>query len=73
MCRNTGYYTWGRLLVWFGTYNIRNGHNRGLASALRGVSYANLDLGIFQDTKITDRVYTCKSVGYSGVTVDVPR
>ena len=40
---------------------------------MRGVSYANLDLGIFQDTKITDRVYTCKSVGYSGVTVDVPR
>ena len=30
----------------FGTYNIRNGGNRGLESALRGMSQANMDLGI---------------------------
>ena len=32
----------------FGTYNIRNGRNRGLESALRGMSQANMDLGISQ-------------------------
>ena len=35
----------------FGTYNIRNGRNGGLESALRGMSQANMDLGIFQETK----------------------
>ena len=42
----------------FGTYNIRNGRNRGLESALRGMSQANMDLGIFQETKVTDGIYT---------------
>ena len=32
----------------FGTYNIRNRRNGGLESALRGMSQANMDLGIFQ-------------------------
>ena len=32
----------------FGTYNIRNGNNRGLESALRGISQANMDLGLLQ-------------------------
>ena len=30
----------------FGTYNIRNGRNGGLESALWGMSQANVDLGI---------------------------
>ena len=40
----------------FSTYNIRNGRNRGLESALRGMSQANMDLGIFQETKCTDGI-----------------
>ena len=35
----------------FGTYNIRNRRNDGLDSALRGMAQANMDLGIFQETK----------------------
>ena len=35
----------------FGTYNIRNGRNRGLELALREMSQANMDLGIFQEKK----------------------
>ena len=49
----------------FGTYNICNGHNGGLASALRGVSQANMDLDIFQETKVKDRIYTRRSAGYT--------
>ena len=45
----------------FGTYKIRNGRNGGLESALRGMSQANMDLGIFQETKCTDGIYTCES------------
>ena len=47
----------------FGTYNIRNGRDRGLDSALRGMSQANMELGIFQETKITDGVYNPGSAG----------
>ena len=47
----------------FVTYNIRNGRNRGLESALMGVSQANVDLGIFQETKVADGVYTHGSTG----------
>ena len=56
----------------FGTYNICNGHNRGLESALRGVSQSNMDLGIFQETKVTDGIYTRSSDGYSVVVTDAP-
>ena len=42
----------------FGTYNIRNGRNGGLESALRGMAQANIDLGVFQENKCTDGVYT---------------
>ena len=67
MCCSTGYYTWGRVPIQFGTYNIRNGRNGGLALALRGVSQANLDLGIFRETNLTSRFYTHGSSGYSVV------
>ena len=56
----------------FGTYNIRNGRNGGLESALRGMSQANMDLGIFQETKRTDGIYTRESVGYCVVATDSP-
>ena len=42
----------------FGTYNIRNVCNGGLESALRGVSHANMNLGIFQETNVIDVIYT---------------
>ena len=47
----------------FGTYNIRNGRNGGMDSALRGMSQANMDLGIFQETKYTDGIYTRELAG----------
>ena len=56
----------------FGTSNIRNGRNGGLELALRGMSQANMYLGIFQKTKVTDRIYTHGSTGYNVVTTDTP-
>ena len=55
-----------------GTYNIRNGRNGGLETAIRGMEQANLDMGIMQDTKITDGVYTRASAGYRVVATDAP-
>ena len=63
MCGSTRSSTGGRVLSRFGTYNIRNGRNRGLESALRGMSQDNMDLGIFQETKVTDGIYTRRSAG----------
>ena len=60
------------MLIRFGTYNIRNGRNGGLESALRGMSQANMDLGIFQEIKVTDGIYTHRSDGYSIVATDAP-
>ena len=47
----------------FDIYNICNRRNGGSESALMGVSQANMDLGIFQETKVTDRIYTHGSAG----------
>ena len=44
-------------VIRFGTYNIRNGRNRGLNSVLWGVYQANLNMGVFQDTKVTDWIH----------------
>ena len=38
--------------------------------ALQGMSQANMDLGIFQETKCTDGIYTRESVGYRVVATD---
>ena len=54
----------------FSTYNIRNGCNGGLESALLGISQANMDLGIFQKTKCTEVIYTRESAGYRVVATD---
>ena len=56
----------------FGTYNIRNGRNVGLEVAPRGMSQANMDLVILQETKLTDGIYTHGSAGYSVVAMDAP-
>ena len=60
------------MLIRFGTYNICNGINQGLKPVLRGVSQANMDLGIFQETEVTDVVYTLGLAGYSVVATDAP-
>ena len=56
----------------FGLYNIRNSRNGGLEFALRGMSQANMDLGIFQGTKITKFIYTRESSGYKVVATETP-
>ena len=43
-----------------------------MESALRGMSQANMDLGIFQETKCTDWIYTHESAGYRVVATDQP-
>ena len=56
----------------FGTYNIRNCRNRRLESALRGMSHANVDVGVFQDTKLTEEIYTRLLSGYRVVATPAP-
>ena len=71
-CRRIGPFTGGTVPIRFGTYNICNGLNGGLESALRGMSQANMDLGIFQETKFMDGIYTRGSAGYNVVETDAP-
>ena len=70
--RSTGSPTSEGVPIRFGTYNIRNGRNGGLESALRRMAQANMDLGIFHDTKCTDGIYSRASAGYSVVATDAP-
>ena len=72
MCLRTRRPTSGKVLIRFGTYNICNGRNGGLKAALRGMSQANMDLGILQETELTDDIFTCTSSGYSVVATDAP-
>ena len=44
--KSTGGSTKEEVRIIFGTYNIRNGRNGGLESALREISQANMDLRI---------------------------
>ena len=43
-----------------------------METALKGMEQANLDMGILQETKITDGVYTRASAGYRVVATDAP-
>ena len=61
-----------RELIKFGVYNICNGRNGCLKLELIGTSQANMDLGIFQEKKLTNNVYTCGWDGFSVVTTDAP-
>ena len=60
-------------VILFGLYNIGNGRNGVLESALRLMSQFNLDLGFFQKTKVPDRIHMRISSGYRVLVVDVPR
>ena len=72
MCNPTRKPTYGTVPIRFSTYNIRNGRKGGLEAALRGMSQANMDLGILQETKITDGIYNRGSAGYSVIATDAP-
>ena len=72
MCRSTTDSTRGRETIRFGIYNIHNVRNGGLDLALRGMSQANMYLGIFKETKLMDSVYTRGSALYSVVATDAP-
>ena len=56
----------------FSTYNIRNGRNGRLESALRGMDQSNMDLGIFPETKCIEGIYTRESARYCVVATDAP-
>ena len=72
MCNPTRKPTDGTVPIRFGTYNIRNGRKGGLEAALRGMSQANMDLGILHETKLTDGVYTRGSAGHNVIATDAP-
>ena len=72
MCNPTRKPTDGMVLVRFGTYKIRNSRKGGLEAALWGMSQANMDLGILQETKTTNGVYTRGSAGYKVIATDAP-
>ena len=69
---------WGRRVeavkklevIRFGTYNIRNRCNVGLESELLRIAWVNVDLGLLQETKITDDVYTQESARFRVVALD---
>ena len=44
-------------MIRFGSYNTCNGQKGGIESALRGMSQANVELGIFQDMEFTRVIY----------------
>ena len=58
--------------IHFGRYNIRNGWNRGLESVLRGMAQENVNLRVFQETKVTGGIYMQEYSGYRVEASDVP-
>ena len=57
-------------LIRLGSYNIRNGRNGGMDSALRGTDQANMDLGALQETNVMEGAYTHGSYVYSVIEID---
>ena len=51
-------------VICFGTDHIQNRTNRGLKSSLWGMEQANLNVGVFQYTKVTDGVYALTLARY---------
>ena len=68
MCKHMGRPISGTVLIRFGT--ITSVTDVTVEAALREVSQANTDLGIFQETKLTDGIYTRGSARYSVVATD---
>ena len=63
----------GRTPIRFGNYNIRDGQNGGLESALREMGQSKVDVGVFQEIKLTYGIYARGSAGYNIVATLVPR
>ena len=53
-------------------YNIRNSWNKGMDSALQGVSQGNVNIGIFQETKVTGEILEWESSRYQVTAVEAP-
>jgi hypothetical protein len=51
--------------IWIATFNIRNGRQGNLESALRALMKMNVDIGLLEETKIKDEKYKKKSFGYN--------
>ena len=49
--------------ILFGSYNIHNGKNGILKFALRKMTQANMDLGVFQKMKVVGMIYMWESEG----------
>ena len=60
------------LVIRFGTYHICHGRNGGLESLLRGMDLGNIDLGVFQEIKVTDGFHTCASKNYRVFATNTP-
>ncbi len=54
------------------SYNLQNGSNGGLESALQAMKQTGVDCGILLETKLTKGVYTCWSSGYNVQSTHVP-
>ena len=81
MCRITGGHAirrggqtvgYGKTIIRFGTYNIQNRRNSGIESALREMAQTNLELGVFQKTKVTDRLHMRNPQGYGFLAAHMP-
>ena len=60
----------GETVISFGTYDICIGINGGLKSTMRGVDQANLDLELFQETNVMDRIHMRTPEGYHVLVAD---
>ena len=60
-------------MVRFGTYNIWSERNGVLESAFCGLVQGQVDCGLLQETKLTNRVYTRDSMGLQVVATAVSR
>ena len=54
------------------TWNIRNGRNGGIESACRALDKSGINIAVFQETKLTNDVYTRSSSGYRIVASNAP-
>ena len=54
------------------TYNMRDGRNGGLESALRAMAQANVDVGVLTEAKLPPNIYARCSSGYNVIATASP-
>ena len=59
-------------MIRFGTFNIRNGQNRGLESSLHRMVQGRVGCGFFQETNIKKGVYTREDSGFRVMATEAP-